>query len=293
VESILKQFKCKSLTEDKVYDVRIFDPYRIVEEINTAFPPKSNRFAVNLGSGDGKAMSDPVYPLFEKGYGGLCVEGEANEALFTNLPASNISKLIGTFITPNNICEILDVYNCPKNCDFFKIDLDGYDGVIVKKVLESGYRPKVMQVEINPEIPPPLSFCVLFDEQYRPQDADGNVGGFYGMSMGYVAALCKPYGYHIAQVDFVTPFTHDVTLVHEEFLPVLTQHLDADFLKMDPREVFLAHPPGWSHFQEYGIDSMQWRYQTDYFKLVKDVWQACITANQRKHQGKTVPFLLS
>ncbi len=291
--SILNRFKAKSFADDKVYDISIFEPYRIVEEINNAFPEKSNRYVVNLGCGDGKSMSDPAYPLFAKGYAGLAVEGEANEALFTNLPAPNINKHTGTFVTPHNICEILDIYGCPKDCDFFKVDVDGYDGVIVEKILESGYRPKVLQVEINPEIPPPVSFCVLFDEKYRAQDSSGNIGGFYGMSLGYVTDLCKPYGYRLAQIDFVTQFTHDATFVHEEFLPVLTQQVGNPFLQLSPREVFLSHPAGWSHFKEYGINTLPWRDETDHYKLVKDVWQACLTANMRKHDGKAVPFHLS
>jgi hypothetical protein len=292
VDSILKQFTVKSLVDDKAYEVRIFEPHRIVEEINGAFPEKSNRFAVNLGCGDGKSMNDPAYPLFSKGYAGLAVEGENNESLFQNLGAQNIHKLTGAFITPYNVCEILDIYNCPRDCDFFKIDLDGYDGVILRGVLEAGFRPKVLQVEVNPEFPPPVSFCVLYDERYRPHDAQGNMGGFYGASLGYIADLCGRYGYHIAQIDFVTQWTHDVTLVHEEFLTILEQQVGKDFLQMSPRDLFLSHPPGYSHFKEYGIDSLSWRHETDYCELIGKIWSACLSADQRKHAGHSVPFHL-
>jgi hypothetical protein len=293
VDSILKQFTVRSLVDDRTYQVRIFEPHRIVEEINREFPEKSNRYAVNLGCGDGKSMNDPVYPLFAKGYAGLAVEGENNDALFQNLSARNIHKQTGTFITPYNVLEMLDIYNCPRDCDMFKIDLDGYDGVILREVLESGLRPKVLQVEVNPEFPPPLSFCVLFDEQYRPHDAQGNIGGFYGASLGYVADLCGRYGYRIAQIDFVTQWTHDVTLVHEEFLPTLQRLIGKDFFQMSPRDLFLSHPPGYSHFKEYGIDSLAWRYEPDYYKLTNNVWAACLSASQRKHAGHCVPFHLS
>jgi hypothetical protein len=293
VDPILKQFSTKSLIDEKEYQVRIFEPFRIVEEINKAYPEKSNRYAVNLGCGDGKSMNDPAYPLFVKGYTGLAVEGETNDALFQNLMAPNIQKLTGTFVTPYNICEILDIYNCPRDCDFFKIDLDGYDGVVLRMALEAGFRPKVLQAEVNPEIPPPVSFCVMYDEKYRPHDANGNIGGFYGASLGNMDDLCKRYGYRIAQIDFVTQWTHDVTLVHEEFLPILEQHFEKEFLQMSPRDLFLSHPQAWSHFKEYGIDSLSWRYETDYCQLIKKVWSACLSADQRKHEGYCVPFSLS
>jgi len=293
MDSIQKRFRAKSFADGKEYEVRIFEPYRIAEEIAAANPEKCNRYAVNLGCGDGKSMNDPAYPLFAKGYAGLAVEGEPNEELFKNLPAPSIHKQTGVFITPHNVCEILDMYNCPRDCDFFKIDLDGYDGVILRKVLESGFSPKVLQAEVNPEIPPPVSFSVLFDEKYRPHDADGNIGGFYGASVGYVAELGRRFGYRVAQIDFVTQWTHDVTLVHEDYLDVLEHHVGKDLLNMSATELFLSHPPGWSHFKEYGIDTLPWRYETDYFKLVRDVWAACLTADQRKHAGHCVPFHLS
>jgi hypothetical protein len=293
VDPILKQFTAKSLADGKEYQVGIFEPYRIVEEINKAFPEKSNRFAVNLGCGDGKSMNDPAYPLFTKGYAGLAVEGETNDDLFRNLPAPSIHKLTGTFVTPYNVCEILDIYNCPRDCDFFKIDLDGYDGVVLRAALESGFRPKVLQAEVNPEFPPPVSFCVQYDEKYRPHDAQGNIGGFYGASLGYMADLCGTYGYRIAQIDFVTQWTHDVTLVHEEFLSILEQHVGKEFLQMSLRDLFLSHPPAWSHFKEYGIDTLPWRYESDYYRLIGKIWSACLSADQRKHEGHCVPFHLS
>ena len=293
MDPILKQFAAKSLIDEKEYQVRIFEPFRIVEEINKAYPEKSNRYAVNLGCGDGKSMNDPVHPLFAKGYAGLAVEGEKNEDLFRNLPAKNIHKLSGMFVTPYNVCEMLDIYNCPRDCDFFKIDLDGYDGVVLRTALESGFRPKVLQAEVNPEIPPPVSFCVMYDEKYLPHDAQGNNGGFYGASLGYMDDLCKRYGYRIAQIDFVTQWTHDVTLVHEEFMEILEQHVGKDFLQMSASDLFLSHPPGYSHFKEYGIDSLSWRYETDYCRLIGKVWAACLSADQRKHEGYSVPFHLS
>jgi hypothetical protein len=293
MDSIIKQFRTKSLIDEKEYQFRIFEPYRIVEEINREFPPKSNRYAVNLGCGDGKSMNDPVFPLFANGYAGLAVEGEENDDLFNNLPAKNIHKLAGTFITPYNVLEILDIYNCPRDCDFFKIDLDGYDGVILRKVLEAGFRPKVIQAEVNPDFPPPISFCVHYDDKYHPHDAAGNIGGFYGMSLGYAAELCGRYGYRIAQIDFVTQWTHDVTLVHGEYLPVLEQVVGKDLLQMSVRDLFLSHPPGYSHFREYGIDSLAWRHESDYPRLLGKIWAACLNADQRKHEGYCVPFHLS
>lgn len=57
--------------------------------------------------------------------------------------------------------------------------------------------------------------------------------------------------------------------------------------------MYLAEPPGWSHFAEYGIDTLPWRYGINYKALLTEVETACRTANLRKHKGHLVPYRLS
>ncbi len=254
MDKMVKSLEVKSHADGKVYQINLFEPYRIVEEINHEYPNRSTRYVVNIGCGDGRSKNDPVYPLFKNGYAGLAVEAEENKALYANLPSADIHKCTNLFVTPYNIREILDVYNCPRECDFFKIDIDSYDGVILKNVLDLGYLPKVLQVEVNPEFPPPVSFCVLYDDNYRLHDKDGKIGGFYGSSLSYVINLCSQYNYRLAQIDFVTQWTHDVTLVHNDYLSFLENRLGKKLLTRKVSDLFLSHPPGWSHFKEYGID---------------------------------------
>ena len=284
--------KARVAREDKLYDIRVFQPHVFSLAINQLYSRFNNRYAINIGAGDGISCNDPVYPLYKEGYGGLAIEANRNTALAQNLPSPAIHKVLGQFVTPMNIAEMLQEYHCPECPDFFKLDIDGYDGPVLLELLKHGYRPKVMQIEINPEIPPPIEFAVLYDPRYMPWDNERRVGGFYSASLGYVCSLAARFGYRPAQVDFVTGFTHDVTLVHEKYWPVVPQIMGFDPASLSPREMFLRHPPGFSHFAEYGIDSLAWRYREDSHALAGDIWFDCARAAQVKH-GHPIPFHLT
>lgn len=247
---------------------------------------------VNVGAHDGKSFDDPCFPLFERGYSGVAIEGTDNPNLFKNLPSPDIQKITGCFVTPQNIADVLEKASTPKHVDYLKIDIDGYDGPVLAAILEAGYRPKLIQVEINPEIPPPFEFSVMYHPNYLNQDATGRFTGFYGMSLSYAARIARHYGYHLIYMDNITPATHDILLAKNEL---------ADLLGSDPqmsatslRRRYLAHPlPACFHFSECGFDPMKWRYRTDYAALAVEIWYACLTCCAAKHQGQARPFYMS
>jgi hypothetical protein len=276
--------------EGRDYEVLLHAPHTFALQINAAQPRFATSFAVNLGAGDGVSCNDPVFPLFQAGFAGLAVEAGDNAALLYNLPAGNIRKCQGTLITPSNVVALLEAARCPEHPDFLKIDIDGYDGPVLLEILKAGYRPKVLQVEVQSEIPPPLDFAVLYDPEYRCQDASGRQGGFYGASLSHVANLGRRFGYFPVQVDFVTAFTHDVTLVDSRYRQVIQESFG--IVERGDRELYLEHPPGYPHFKEDdGIDSLPWRTARDPHELLRTIWAACLTACQRKH-GKVLPFAL-
>lgn len=270
--------------------VELFAPHLFALTINAAFSRFATRYAVNLGAGDGVSCNDPVYPLYQAGYAGLAVEGGDDPALEANLPSPNVCKLLGTVITPANAAALLESAGCPQSPDLLKVDLDGYDGPVLLEILKAGYRPKVIQAEVQPEVPPPLEFAVLYDPAYRCLGPTGRHGGFYGASLSYVANLGRRFGYFAAQLDFVTPFTHDVTLIREDYADLVLGRFG--IARRPDRELFLAHPPGYSHFREDdGIDAAGWRHAPDPHALVKGVWAACVASCVAKHGG-LLPFHL-
>jgi hypothetical protein len=276
--------------EGKVYLCDLYQPHILALAINEAHPEYANRFAVNLGCGDGRSMNDPVFPLYEAGFGGLCIDGADQPDLATNLPSPGVVKLTGTMITPANAVKLLRRAVCPATCDFLKLDIDSYDGPVLETILAEGYRPKVLQIEINGEIPPPIAFAVYYDPRFRITDDFGSPGGYFGVSLSYAAALGAAYGYSVCYLDFVTNFTHDVTLVQNDYLPVAMDVFGPRFVDRPLRDLWLEQPPQYSHFAEFGIDSLAWRAVTDFDDLLRQVWDGCMQANIRKHGGMGTPF---
>lgn len=187
-----------------------------------------NNMAVNLGAGDGRAFipglncsiglcdgpeNDPVYPLYNSlHFGGLAVDGDPafEQLLNENLPWANVTKLI-SMITPINVVSLLKEGNIPIDMDFFKNDIDGYDCAVSFAVLVAGYRPKIIQVEVNPEIPYPIAFGVNYDKELKqPCFYDG----FYGCSLTLTSSIIKRFGYQLVG----TPLLHDAIYVRDDFM---------------------------------------------------------------------------
>ena len=64
-----------------------------------------------------------------------------------------------------------------------KIDIDGFDRDVLASILLAGYRPDFIQLEIQPEFPPPLVFSVIYHPAYKPKYG---YGGFYGCSISAI-----------------------------------------------------------------------------------------------------------
>jgi len=155
--------------------------------------------------------SDPVYPLFAmRGYHGLCVEGNPQymPLLNQNLPSPKIKK-VQAMINPSNVVGLLQGAAAPKGMDLFKNDIDGYDCAVHLAVMDAGYRPKVIEVEVNPDVPAPITFGVLYSPAYKP-----NLGaaGFYGCSIALTSAIFRPFGYVLAEVGM----GHDAVYVRSD-----------------------------------------------------------------------------
>jgi hypothetical protein len=50
------------------------------------------------------------------------------------------------------------LHRVPKEFDVLKVDIDSIDLPICRAIIEGGYKPTIVMVEVNPNIPPPISF---------------------------------------------------------------------------------------------------------------------------------------
>lgn len=158
----------------------------------------NNGFVVDIAASDGVRQSS-TRPLFQRGWRGLAVE--MDPAKFACL-ASVYSEFEGarlarTRVTPNNVAALLRANEVPRHFEVLNLDIDSYDLFVLQAILDDGFRPRLISMEINEKIPPPLYFTVTFDDGHYWQGDH-----FYGCSLSAASALTRPRGYILAGVEF-------------------------------------------------------------------------------------------
>jgi len=237
-------------------------------------------YVINIGSHDGKSMDDPCFSFFhDLELPGICMDAGNFPAIHQNLPWERVRKLMGAPLTPGNVVPFLVKEKTPTKGHFLKIDIDGIDAQILKRLLQRGFEFDIIQIEVNPEFPPP----VLFSIQYHPMFKAGGRSGFYGASCSYIEDLVSQYGYSVLQLDMESP-SHDVLLINDRH----KEHFEIVPLA----EQFESAPAGHSHFFfNLGIDCANWKNRKDYDYLIPEMWNVLATASRLKH-GEVLPFTL-
>mmetsp|Transcript_39022 Transcript_39022/g.64306 ORF Transcript_39022/g.64306 Transcript_39022/m.64306 type:complete len:161 (+) Transcript_39022:744-1226(+) len=69
----------------------------------------------------------------------------------------------------------------------------------------------MIQVEVNPEVPYPVSFGVNYDKGFKPQLG---FAGFYGCSLTLTSSLVRQFGYQLVGIG---PF-HDAFYVRDDYM---------------------------------------------------------------------------
>ena len=132
---------------------------KALTDLNPTVLPHMNDWAANMGANTGKAY-DPIYPFFESGWSGMAVEISQRmwPDLNANLPWPRVKK-VNKAVAPNNIVQMLHDAGAPRSLDLFKIDIDSYDVFVLQALLRNGsFRPKMLVMEINEKVPPPICF---------------------------------------------------------------------------------------------------------------------------------------
>ena len=188
--------------------------------IQNLLPPSiRDRVVLNVGGRDGK-KGDPVYPLFEEyNYTGVVVEADKafEKILEKTLAAVNhtgqIFPVIGAF-APSEWKGLLEKYHFPRNFDVLKIDIDSVDMAILRGILGpahgGGYfRPKLVMMEYNADMPPPFQFYVDYGgkeegtQEFKWVTEAINDHGLFGASADSLyAEMVAKRGYVLAGIQF-------------------------------------------------------------------------------------------
>jgi len=242
-----------------------------VIELFTAISRKYglNKKLVNIGAHDGIFADDPCYDLHRLlGFGGIAIDKSNYEKRCENLkgfPVVNINR----YVTPDNIQGILEENDIPQTFDFLKIDIDSFDGQLMETILEKDYHPLAICIEINPEFPPPVQFCM----QYSPeiQEAGSVVKfGLYGCSVTYAAHLAACFGYSPWHLTFgEISCVQDMIFVRDDILEkckLKSIDVAAEYYRCRFAPTHLL--------SKAGIDALEWRKIYDHDLRLEEIYQA-------------------
>ena len=118
-------------------------------------------YFVELGIGNG--TENNTLFLRSLGWEGLWVGGQKLKYKLN----SNKLKFIRTWITKNNVLDLIKKNISQKNIDLLSIDLDGNDYHILQEILMSDINPEIIIVEYNARFIPPQQFIMPYDENHK------------------------------------------------------------------------------------------------------------------------------
>jgi hypothetical protein len=156
-------------------------------------------YVIDIAASDGCSMSSTLGFFKREDWSGLAIEMDAHKFsklafLYADFPNA---RLVRGRVTPLNIGSLLASCEVPKEPAVLNLDIDSYDLFVIEEMLRIGYKPKVISMEINEKVPPPIYFTVLYeDSHYWKEDH------FFGCSIIAACDVVKPFGYILHSVAY-------------------------------------------------------------------------------------------
>jgi hypothetical protein len=156
-------------------------------------------FVVDIAASDGYSQSSTLGFFRRKNWSGLAVEMDPHKFsklafFYADFPNA---KLLRQRVTPLNIRSLLRSCEVPKDLAILNLDIDSYDLYVMEEMLRADYRPKIISMEINEKIPPPIYFTVLYEESHYWQGDH-----FFGCSIAAASGVVKPFGYILQSLAY-------------------------------------------------------------------------------------------
>ena len=143
------------------------------------------KYAVEFGSGIvSKKGGTANISWFHDEYKCECLFFEANHKKIKCSQKHYRSQIKIEVISASNVNKIFEKYEVSKNLDIVVIDVDGQDYWIWEKL---EYKPKVLLIEFNPQLPPKEDKVMHYDEKHWKW-RNTNCG-YYGASIGALKKL--------------------------------------------------------------------------------------------------------
>ena len=187
-------------------------------------------FAVDIGAGDGQRLDNykrplnPVLPLFGAGWAGLSVEEDAiydgrggaqskgkgmpfasarrSEVLALHNASGGI-RVAWAAALPSTIGALLAAAGAPTELDALHVDVDGLELPLLRAVLDAGYAPKVVALQFNADVPPPVYWSMAWREGgARPAGHQRASAGPSAAALWHALSEAGPSGSRYSLVAF-------------------------------------------------------------------------------------------
>ena len=231
--------------------------------INLLEQPRAS-WVVDIGASDGVSKSSTKKFAYNYGWSGCMIECDslkfsALSSLYSH--HENIS-LVKAKVSPSNIVNILKACDVPQDFQILNLDIDSWDLFVIESLLQSGYQPSLITMEINEKIPEGVIFSVRYNHKHV-----WKADHFYGCSIAAAYAVVKEFGYSLAAVEWnnaffvkqsVAPALPDLSvseafrigyLAREDRLSVFPWNANVDYWHSIEPEQALSEIK--NHFSEY------------------------------------------
>jgi len=165
-------------------------------------------YVVDIAAGDGISQSSTLEFFRSPHWSGLAVEMDS--AKFAKLAFAYAGfdgvHLAKCAVTPENVVPLLQAHSVPLALTLLNLDIDSYDLFVLQQMLEAGFQPRVISMEINESIPPPVYFTVTYNPTHFWE-----YDRFFGCSAAAAATVVKPFGYALESIQY-----NNAMFVHQD-----------------------------------------------------------------------------
>ena len=151
-----------------------------------------HKFAVDIGAASGYGGSQVRHLVDKYNWGSTEIDG------MLSFPKIH-PRVKDEWVTPDNICSLLDKYKTPKEFDLLSLDIDSIDWYVLKKLLEGNFKPSVAIIEFNPMFEYNESYVRRYDlnlEENIVKDGTSR----YGASAKAYELLMNKYNYTLIHI---------------------------------------------------------------------------------------------
>jgi hypothetical protein len=180
----------------------------------------TNRVFVEFGIGTG--LENNTLALLLQGWSGLWIEANQKSvrAILRGLPETTNCgrlKVVNSFITAENIDNLIRTNLHVAQIDLLSVDIDGNDYHVLRAI--TCVQPRVIVIEYNAKFPPPLRYIMKYTPGFYWQGGDGSGAALKSLEiglgeMGYSLVGCSLSGANaffvqeeLARGQFLEPYS--------------------------------------------------------------------------------------